>query len=115
MMKDGEWGPWIEHDGKGCPCRGMVIEAKWLQGNGSLGSISEDGDKVWIVPSDAGMVYGSAWIWRIINGIPDTGTDCAPIVSYRIRKPQALLDLIRMAEDPVDPDAVPVPAKRVPA
>jgi hypothetical protein len=21
-----EWGPWIEHDGKGCPCGGSFVE-----------------------------------------------------------------------------------------
>lgn len=21
-----EWGPWIEHDGRGCPCVGMFVE-----------------------------------------------------------------------------------------
>lgn len=21
-----DWGPWIEHDGKGCPCAGMHVE-----------------------------------------------------------------------------------------
>lgn len=25
-MSNSEWGPWIEHDGKGCPCIGMVID-----------------------------------------------------------------------------------------
>jgi hypothetical protein len=23
-----EWGPWIEHDGRGCPCVGMWVEVE---------------------------------------------------------------------------------------
>ena len=26
--EDEEWGPWIEHDGKGCPGVGLVVKRK---------------------------------------------------------------------------------------
>ncbi|MCZ0962853.1 hypothetical protein [Paracoccus benzoatiresistens] len=25
MSEREEWGPWVEHDGKGCPCIGMYV------------------------------------------------------------------------------------------
>lgn len=27
-MTDYEWGPWIDHDGKGCPCIGKYVRVK---------------------------------------------------------------------------------------
>ena len=28
-----QWGPWIEHDGKGCPCLGQWVKAVFHNGN----------------------------------------------------------------------------------
>lgn len=33
MTEETEWGPWIEHDGKGCPCVGMWVEVEMLDGD----------------------------------------------------------------------------------
>lgn len=24
-----EWGPWIEHNGKGCPCEGILLQMQY--------------------------------------------------------------------------------------
>jgi len=71
-----EWGPWIEHDGRGCPCLGKVVEA-----------IDRRGFRdVFIAGTVLGMfaVYidaVSAWTW---SGHSDD------IILYRIRKPRGL-------------------------
>ena len=31
-----EWGAWIEHDGKGCPVIGHIVECRWLQSDGAV-------------------------------------------------------------------------------
>ena len=94
-----EWGPWIEHDGKGCPCVGNVAHIRY-----------EDGDE-WIGLCGAGgaatSLYGDtletgdgSWNWH---------PDFYKLVEYRIRKPRALLDLIQLIADlpaPIKTDGV---------
>lgn len=80
-----EWGPWIEHDGRGCPCAGRVVEGErrsgvvetWVAGTLNVGG------------------HGSMWVW---------GT-CVPkfrdleVVRYRIRKPRGLTILEGLLEN----------------
>lgn len=96
-MTDETWGPWIEHDGKGCPCLGEYI-------NGEYG----DG---FLITGVAGSQGGGAWIW---SGEKAPWTHLA---RYRIRKPRALLDMIERARELDDAPEGPVraPAKRVDA
>lgn len=89
-----EWGPWIEHDGKGCPVRGMVIEAVWLVQRFSRETANEvDGQVVWVCPEDAGAdPNDSCWVWKLWNGHPVClNPDLGPIIRYRIRKPRGLV------------------------
>lgn len=70
-----EWGPWIEHDGKGCPCRGEYVQGKF------------DDDR----PDAFGIAYGvlnaeSAWLWENAHRV-------AVLIRYRIRKPKGLTTL----------------------
>lgn len=74
------WGPWIEHDGKGCPCVGMWVCVEWRNGDTSEGI--------------AGSGGGSSWDWS------NTWSD--HIIRYRIRRPDALRNLIDLAEQVED-------------
>ena len=69
-----QWGPWIDHDGKGCPCLGMYVRT--VNNNGVI---------------DEGIATALGWGWRP-NSI-------ATITIYRIRKPRALQDLIKLVEE----------------
>ncbi|WP_434612107.1 hypothetical protein [Tabrizicola sp. M-4] len=83
-----EWGPWIEHDGKGCPVVGLYVR---------IGT--ETGFEIEGVPSEkcaapaAGEV--SAWIW---STLPQREAFLR-VVRYRIRRPLALRRLIDLAAD----------------
>lgn len=91
MSDEGEWGPWIDHDGKGCPCRG-----DWVQAQDRSGDIME---------ARATGEYGeagSAWDWA---SIPHIWWDAA-IIRYRIRKPRGLTILESLLENlPEEVDA----------
>ncbi len=86
-----EWGPWIEHDGKTVPV--PVGTVCWvLNGKGREGSLRVEDHGV---PEDC-FIWGSLapqwWDHRIL--------------SYRIRRPRALLQLIEIAANlpaPVQP------------
>ena len=97
-----EWGPWIEHDGKGCPCRGEIVEAIWRHRDGRTYNYIEGESSVWLVPPDAGSnPRSSSWIWRLVNGLPHPmpGGNSAPIIRYRIRKPRGLTILEGLLEN----------------
>lgn len=88
-----EWGPWIDHDGKGCPI------AKGTPGEGEL----RDGRVVFFRAlcgstrggPDVVACYreGSAWVWGSSLLTSDE------VVRYRIRRPKALQQLIQMVEN----------------
>ena len=84
-----EWGPWIEHDWKGCPVVGIYVRAE-----------INSGFQVEGVPSprcaDPEPGYASAWIWSTL----DEGDKGYRVVRYRIRRPLALRRLIDLAADP---------------
>lgn len=97
-MSDGEeWGPWVEHDGRGCPCRGMVVESEERRGLVEVhiaGGIGSGGALQW--NWDAARRAGYPIGWQIIR--------------YRIRKPRGLTILENLIADlpaPVQPEAVP--------
>lgn len=84
----GEFGPWIEHDGKGCPCPGARVRVVAL---GIWGGVIE-------AEGVAGSDGGDSWDWR-------NSTWCARVIRYRIRRPPALRLLIDIAEN------IPAPSK----
>lgn len=80
-----EWGPWIEHDGKGCPCVGQIVECRWLNDFGEIEVCRYTGDRVF--PA----VGSESWRWRFVDGRPVCYCDeCNPIIFYRIRKPKGM-------------------------
>lgn len=95
MSNDEEdWGPWIEHDGKGCPCRGALVESETRNGN-RLQHVAE-GAAIWpwgeLAPASLPKA-GSAWEWA------DDPLPC-DVVRYRIRKPRGLKMLQEIAANP---------------
>ena len=90
-----EWGPWIEHDGKGCPCVGQYVQTERLKKIenwvGSSATIV-DGKFTWGIARG-----GKSWFWE--NG-------WTRIIRYRIRKPRGLTVLENLIADlpaPVGP------------
>ena len=86
MNDEGEWGPWVEHDGKGCPVKGMwvhIVRAEGLESETrATGSFH--------------IMAGSGWIWR---SIPKPLLPYR-IIRYRVRKPRGLTILKRIAAEP---------------
>lgn len=81
-----EWGPWIEHDGKGCPCVGMFVHRIYER----PGLDVKDG----VVKSEKiGFVRNSgSGNWHWVRGY-------APVIRYRIRKPRGLTILESILAD----------------
>ena len=94
-----EWGPWIEHDGKGCPCVGQYVEREKRNGQITAGiadmqTFSADGQ---LLPFDPKAP--NRWRWDEVSGP-------LQIIRYRIRKPRALLQLIELVENLPAPQGV---------
>lgn len=97
---EGEWGPWIDHDGKGCPLPvGTVVEGRfeWKVGH-FVHEIYVLTDKT---PS---------WDWRNWGRPYGDGRLVMALRRYRVRKPRALLDLIDLVENLPAPAGPKVPA-----
>lgn len=80
--KDG-WGPWIEHDGRGCPCVGMYAQVVfWYKIKKAPSHYVRISDKSLegIVSRDPKGASGNSWDWRRGN----------PVERYRIRKPRGM-------------------------
>lgn len=75
-----EWGPWIKHDGNGCPVKGMTVEVDHYHPFHGL----ERGLLIKCVDG------GRGW---------DDRPEDSNVVRYRIRKPRALRNLIQLVED----------------
>lgn len=79
-MDDQDWGPWIEHDGKGCPCPGEYMAAivEW-----------EPGDTRYVEGiAEAGAL---SWDWSYHLTKPKTGFGLlSRVIRYRIRKPKGM-------------------------
>jgi len=92
-----EWGPWIEHDGKGCPCVGHYVDV--------FGQSSFAGDYT----GSGWCQIGAGWLccfdWgnygKLVNGAVATR-----IIRYRIRRPKGMAILNAILADlpaPVSP------------
>jgi hypothetical protein len=91
-----EWGPWIEHDGKGCPCVGQ-----WAQVVGQYPAQK-------VVQVEGIVRRTVAWDWSNWGKRTAYGIE-GKVLRYRIRKPRALIELRDMIAD------LPNPAERVDA
>lgn len=83
---DAEFGPWVKHDGRGCPVPdGVVVRMECF---------SPVAGRYVTKPLCIGRDYARA-SWDEVDA-------CEPwpfgILRYQIRKPRALLDLIEMVE-----------------
>jgi len=88
-MGDVEWGPWVEHDGRGCPVRrGCRVEI----------SVSHGVD----VPKANRKQFGNklhpAWSWAL-------RPSAYRIVQYRLARPAVLRQLVDLVENPPAPVA----------
>lgn len=95
-----DWGPWIEHDGKGCPVSiGYVVQARWLATNSGNRYQKGDTGLTRIVQVTDAVVQHLAWDWRN-EGKVFGGKRCSGrFTAYRIRRPKALEELIRLAQE----------------
>lgn len=79
-----EWGPWIEHDGKGCPdLAGYLLQCK----------VERDMDLPETRPEDCDRELSRPWLWALMPWP-------YRVVAYRIRRPKALQQLREIAENP---------------
>ncbi len=88
-----EWGPWIEHDGKGCPPAGKFSQWRFdcphefpVGMVDSCGNVLLDDRTVQGIPSNS-----KSWNWH---------PSYLHVVRYRIRRPLGLRRLIDLAADP---------------
>lgn len=82
MQQDEEWGPFIEHDGRGWPVKvGQYVHV-----------IFADGDQV----VETAVTDGTGWYWAECDavGCPDW-----KIVRYRVKIPRALAELRALIAD----------------
>jgi hypothetical protein len=89
-MGEPEWGPWIEHDGTGCPCPGEYVMCLFETLPGHL----ETGEGL------AGAAGGWSWDWQWWGKIPPGAADLSSrILRYRVRKPRGLAILKNLIAD----------------
>lgn len=81
-MRKEEWGPWIEHDGKGCPCLGMWVHCVFMMRSGDTSELQ----------GIAGALGGRSWDWK------NKGF-AARIIRYRIRRPRGMEVLDQILAD----------------
>lgn len=101
---DQEWGPWVEHDGRGLAVPvGTVFEGVFERRRGEFVK------KIGVAGS--GLALSWNWSWWL-KPAPDDGNLVSRLIRYRIRKPRALLDLIELVTNPytVPPQREVVPA-----
>ena len=93
MKNQDEWGPWITHDGKGCPCVGQYVN-----------SVSKNNEERFHIAH--GLVikgYGAGVdCWVALECIC-AGEPSFAVVRYRIRKPLGLIMLEAIARDTTTP------------
>lgn len=102
MSDEADWGPWVDHDGRGCPLPvGTVIEGVFERRPGryviAVGTVG---------PHDMGLSWDWSW-W--MQRAPD-GFLVSRLIRYRVRRPKALRDLIALVETlpaPVQPTRMP--------
>lgn len=101
-----DWGPWVQHDGKGCPCVGQYVELELTtDGLGVTASGKTDWTIIGIV--QAGNLL--AWDWSKFNTMKPNGMLTPKVIRYRIRRPKGMAILNAVLADflaPVKTDGV---------
>ncbi|MFC4734096.1 hypothetical protein [Salipiger abyssi] len=78
-----EWGPWVEHDGGGCPVRiGMVICVVHRDGKEQSGRVTMD------------IMLSPNWFFAAPELMGETD-----VIRYRIRNPKGLQELQDLIAD----------------
>lgn len=98
-MTDDEWGPWIEHDGKGCPCAGQVVNgvrrsgesAIWIAGTRSVDNLTEE-----VLGPSSGRKERCRWSWALPE---NRVSERHHIIRYRVRKPRAMKQIRALLEN----------------
>jgi hypothetical protein len=91
-----EWGPWIEHDGKGCPCVGQYVQyviGKCKDGSDPSFDIHFPGPhekRVGKCVYEGIAINDGGWCW---------GPHSYPNIRYRVRKPRGLTILESLLAD----------------
>ena len=96
MSRSEEYGPWVAHDGGGCPL--------------PLGTMVQCTFETWpfsyITPEGASPVRGGrCWDWRHWLCEQPDGSLVARIVSYRVRKPRGMAVLEHLVAEIATEDA----------
>ena len=89
-MSDDVWGPWVDHDGMGCPCEGQYVQVECADGELTEGVA---GSKCRSEGVNVHRGFLSAWYW------PNGTAEGKRIVRYRIRKPRGLAILQELIEN----------------
>lgn len=85
-----EWGPWVDHDGSGCPVAiGTVVEVVCEDRFGYLMHV--------VATARAG--HHSSWDWRHYPRLKR-------ILRYRVKKPRGMVVLEAMLNDVRTPERV---------
>lgn len=103
-----EWTDWFEHDGKGCPCVGQMVEMEaspeWEGRFKAHRARIVGPTTVECIARDTGC-----WHWEIVGGnIVQTPT-YVPCIRFRIRRPKGMAILNAILADlpaPVKTDGV---------
>lgn len=91
-----EWGPWIEHDGRGCPVAiGTIVNVDFEDGRSLICKACCNRRSGYVGPTVQNPRI-SAWFWAHPE---NTIHPFDRIIRYRIQKPRALLNLIEMVEN----------------
>lgn len=89
-----EWTEWFQHDGKGCPCVGKMVQ---VEVHGSRTG------RIWFEEGRAGSNGGHSWNWT-------NKSICILIIRYRIRRPKGMAILHQILADlPAPPIKQPAP------
>ena len=84
-----EWGPWVEHDGKGCPVgAGIRLRVRW-----------QDLETTFYEEGWSHDLLDEAWDWSCFGHVNRNGQVIGRILAYSIRKPRALQQLIDLVEN----------------
>ena len=88
-----EWGPWIQHDGNGCPCVGEYVHRVFDVGVDILNGerVTESNEDIGIVVPEEGLSWCGVTSWR--------GFRVPQVIRYRIRKPRGMVILENLLAD----------------
>lgn len=103
MSGDAEWGPWIDHDGKGCPCVGQWVERELTTGGRGR---TKAGLTNWTIEGVVLPECAPAWDWSLFGKRKPNGMRRPKVTRYRVRKPKGMEILHAILEN------LPVPAPK---